>query len=162
MSARVVERPAEPATGTLRRGGSRPSAIAMPTLSISPEKVRFFIAKVREFDVEDIVTDFDSGSNPTDDAMVQEDQGDDPIEQELRSFIYALTEDEQIDLVALTWLGRGDGTIVEWDDPREEADRLHNKRTAAYLLGKPMLADHLEEGLVTFGYSTEDFDSGRY
>jgi hypothetical protein len=133
--------------------------ITAPALSISPEKVCFFILKAREFDVKDVVTDPDSGSNPTDDAMlaVLEDHPDDPTEEELRSFISALTEDEQIDLVALTWLGRGDGTIDEWDDLRREAARLHNKRTAAYLLGKPMLADHLEEGLSQFGLSCEGY-----
>jgi hypothetical protein len=133
--------------------------ITAPALSISPEKVCFFILKAREFDVKDVVTDPDSGSNPTDDAMlaVLEDHPDDPTEEELRSFIGALTEDEQIDLVALTWLGRGDGTIEEWDDLRREAARLHNKRTAAYLLGKPMLADHLEEGLSQFGLSCEGY-----
>jgi hypothetical protein len=128
-----------------------------PTLSISPEKVCFFIAKAHQFDVKDAVSDPDSGSNATDDAMldVLEDHADDPTLQELTSFINALTEDEQIDLVALTWLGRGDGTLGEWDDLREEAARLHNKRTAAYLLAKPMLGDHLEEGLAAFGVSCE-------
>jgi Protein of unknown function (DUF3775) len=97
--------------------------ITAPTLAISPEKVCFFIVKAREFDVKDVVTDLDSGSNPTDDAMlaVLEDHPDDPTYQELRAFIDALTEDEQIDLVALTWLGRGDGAIDEWDELRQEA-----------------------------------------
>jgi hypothetical protein len=133
--------------------------ITKPTLSISPEKVCFFIVKAREFDVKDVVTDPDPGSNPADDAMIAvlEDHSDDPTHQELRSFIDALTEDEQVDLVALTWLGRGDGTIDEWDERREEAARLHNNRTAAYLLAKPMLSDHLEEGLSQFGCSCEDF-----
>jgi hypothetical protein len=133
--------------------------VTAPSLSISPEKVCFFILKAREFDVKDAVSDPDSGSNASDDAMIDvlEDHADDPTQQELRSFIDALTEDEQVDLVALTWLGRGDGTIDEWDDLRAEAARLHNKRTAAYLMGKPMLADHLEEGLTQFGLSCEDF-----
>ena len=133
--------------------------ITAPSLSISPEKVCFFALKAREFDVKDVVTDPDPGSNASDDAMISvlEDHPDDPTYQELRSFIDALTEDEQVDLVALTWLGRGDGTIDEWNDLREEAARLHNNRTAAYLLGKPMLADHLEEGLSQFGCSCEDY-----
>jgi Protein of unknown function (DUF3775) len=103
--------------------------VTAPTLSISPEKVCFFALKAREFDVKDVVTDPDSGSNASDDAMISvlEDHPDDPTHQELRSFIDALTEDEQVDLVALTWLGRGDGTIDEWDDLRQEAARLHNK-----------------------------------
>ena len=133
--------------------------VTAPSLSISPEKVCFFILKAREFDVKDAVSDPDSGSNASDDAMIDvlEDHPDDPTQQELRSFIDALTEDEQVDLVALTWLGRGDGTIDEWDDLRAEAARLHNNRTAAYLMGKPMLGDHLEEGLSQFGLSCEDF-----
>jgi Protein of unknown function (DUF3775) len=131
---------------------------ARPSLSISTEKVCFFVLKAREFDVKDVVTDPDSGSNPSDDAMISvlEDHADDPTQQELKAFIDGLTEDEQVDLVALTWLGRGDGTIDDWDELREEAARLHNNRTAAYLLGKPMLADHLQEGLVQFGCSCED------
>jgi hypothetical protein len=88
---------------------------------------------------------------------VLEDHRDDPVQQELRSFIDALTLDEQVDLVALTWLGRGDGTIDEWDELRAEAGRLHNNRTAAYLLGKPMLPDQLAEGLEQFGISCDDF-----
>ena len=128
-----------------------------PTLSISPEKVSFFIAKAREFDVKDGVSDPDSGSNAADDEMIDvlEDHADDPTLEELTTLINALNEDEQIDLVALMWLGRGDGTLGEWDDLREEAARLHNKRTAAYLLGKPMLGDHLEEGLSVFGIPNE-------
>jgi hypothetical protein len=128
-----------------------------PTLTISPEKVCFLILKAREFDVKDVVTDPDSGSNPADDAMIAvlEDHHDDPTFQELRAFIDGLTEDEQIDLVALTWLGRGDGGIDDWNELREEAARLHNNRTAAYLLAKPMLADHLAEGLSQFGISCD-------
>ena len=34
---------------------------AAPALSISPEKVFYIIAKAREFDVKDVVTDPDSG-----------------------------------------------------------------------------------------------------
>jgi hypothetical protein len=133
--------------------------IVTPTLAISPEKVCFFIVKAREFDVKDVVTDPDPGSNPSDDGMraVLEDHGDDPTQQELRAFIGALSEDEQIDLVALAWLGRGDGTLDDWEDLRQEAARLHNKRTAAYLMSKPMLADHLEEGLSLFECSCEEF-----
>jgi hypothetical protein len=134
--------------------------IDAPALSISPEKAYFFAQKAREFDVKDVVTDPDPGSNAADDGMVSvlEDHPDDPTQQELKAFINALTEDEQIDLVTLTWLGRGDGEVAEWDDMREEATRLHNNRTAQYLLGKPMLADHLEEGLAQLGYSGEDYE----
>jgi hypothetical protein len=71
-------------------------------------------------------------------------------------FIGALSEDEQIDLVALAWLGRGDGTIDDWNDIRREAARAHNKRTASYLLGMPLLSNHLEDTLSQFGISCDD------
>ena len=133
-----------------------------PTLSISPEKVCFLVVKAREFDVKDVVTKPDPASNPNDDGMrtVLEDHRDDPTVQEIVSFVNALTEDEQVDLVALSWLGRGDSDLSDWDQLRAEASRLHNTRTAAYLLGKPMLADDLEEGLAQFGSSCEDFEMG--
>jgi hypothetical protein len=135
----------------------------LPILQISPEKICFVVIKAREFDVKDVVTNPEDSSNAADDAMasVLEDRSDDPVAQELRGFIRALNEDEQIDLVALTWLGRGDGTIADWDDLRAEASRAHNKRTAAYLLGIPLLADYLEEGMAEFGLSCDEFELGR-
>jgi len=134
--------------------------MADPTLNISSENVCFIIVKAREFDVQDVVTDPDSGSNATDDQMasVLEAHSDDPTLEELRTFINALSDEEQTDLVALMWLGRGDGTLEDWIDLRDEAQRQHNNRTVAYLLGEPLLADHLEEGLSQFGLSCEEFE----
>jgi hypothetical protein len=131
---------------------SRPDA-----LSISPEKVWFIIVKAREFDAKDAVTDPDPGSNPTDDgeASILEDHEDDPVYEELTAFIGSLSEDEQIDLVALAWLGREDYAAGDWMAVREEAARAHNERTAAYLLGMPLLGDFLEEGLSMLGYSCD-------
>jgi hypothetical protein len=133
---------------------------AVPPLSVSSDQVCFIIIKAREYDVKDVVTDPDDGSNASDDGMVEvlEYHADDPVAQEIRQFIGAMTEDEQIDLVALTWLGRGDGSIEEWGDLRGEAERAHNNRTAAYLLGIPLLPDFLEEGLSQFGMSCDDVD----
>jgi hypothetical protein len=133
---------------------------AVPPLSISTEKVCFIIIKAREYDVKDVVTEPDPGSDAADDGMIEvlEDHRDDPVAQEIRGLIRAMTEDEQIDLVTLTWLGRGDGTIEEWDDLRGEAERAHNNRTASYLLGIPLLPDYLEEGLAQFGLSCDDED----
>ena len=74
------------------------------------------------------------------------------------AMIRGLNEDEQIDLVALAWLGRGDGDLDNWQDLHAEAARAHNKRTAEYLLGMPLLGDYLEEALSQFGHSTEEFE----
>ena len=134
--------------------------VTAPALAISPEKVCFISVKARQFDAKDIVTIPDEGSNATDDGMISvlENHRDDPVVQELRGFIGALTEDEQVDLVALAWLGRGESTVEDWDELRAEARRAHNNRTASYLLGMPLLSDHLEDGLSELGLSCEEFE----
>lgn len=130
----------------------------MPELTISSDQVAFLIEKARQFDVKDIASDPDSGSNGADDGMIDvlEDNGGDPVQKEIYGFIAALTEDEQIDLVALMRLGRGDGTIEEWDDLRKEAADGRNGHTARYLLGEPLLGDLLAEGLDAFGIDWTD------
>ena len=132
----------------------------MPTLTISAEDVGYLIVKAREFDVKEANSDPDSGSNATDDNMIDvlEDNGSDPVASEIAGFINSLSEEEQIDLVALMRLGRGDGTIEEWDDLRREAadERERNRHTARYLLGQPLLGDYLADGLAAFGLSWVD------
>jgi hypothetical protein len=125
----------------------------MPELAISAEKVGYLIEKTREFDVKEGTSDPDSGSNGSDDNMIDvlEENGDDPVVREITGFINAMTEDEQIDLVALMRLGRGDGTIEEWDDLRREAADGRDQPTASYLLGEPLVSDYLAEGLDEFG-----------
>ena len=79
-------------------------------LEISPERVCFVIIMAREFDVKDGVSGLDPGSNRTDDKMtaVLEDHKDDPVAQELTSFIGVMSVETKIDLVPLARLGRGD------------------------------------------------------
>jgi hypothetical protein len=135
----------------------------MPTLSISSEKVCYLIVKAREFDVQDLNSDPDPGSNASDDRMVDvlEDHDDNPVVQEIRSFVAELSEEEKADLMALMQLGRGDGTFEDWEALRDQAYREHVDRTAAYLMGEPLLGDYLEEGLSQFGFSCAEFEMGR-
>jgi Protein of unknown function (DUF3775) len=135
----------------------------MPTLSISPEKVAYLIIKAREFDVQDVNSDPDSGSNAIDDGMtdVLEDHGDNPVKQEIRAFVGALDEDEKADLIALMQLGREDGTMEEWEAMRAQGMREHGGRVAAYLLGQPLVSDFLEDGLDQLGISIAEFENGR-
>jgi len=135
----------------------------MPSLSISSEKVCFLIIKAREFDVQDVDTELEDGSNPTDDRQIDvlEDEPDNPVAQEIRVFIAELGEDEKADLIGLLRLGRGDGTMGEWAAMRSEGHREHAGRIAAYLMGEPLLSDYLEEGLSQFGFSCAEFEIGR-
>jgi ribonuclease D len=132
-----------------------------PELSLSSDKICYIIAKAREFDVKDLPTVPDEASNASDDRMVEvlEDRpGEDAVLQELRSLIADMSEDEQIDLVALAWLGRGDAGVEGWQDLRDEAARAHNRRTAAYLLAMPLLPTYLQDGLDQLGLSCDDFE----
>lgn len=127
-------------------------------LGISTEKVRFIIVKARQFDAKEDDADPDEGSNASDDGMadVLEDKPEeDSVRQELVSFINGLNEEEQINLVALAWVGRGTYEIDDWEEALDTARTEHNKRTAQYLLGLPLLGDYLAEGLEAFG---DDFD----
>ena len=130
----------------------------MPNLAVSTEDVAFLIVKAREFDVKEANSDPDSGSNAADDNMIDvlEDNGCDPVASEIAGFFKSLTEEEQIDLVALMRLGRGDGTIEEWDELRREAADGYNENTAGYLLGEPLISDYLAEGLDAFGLTWND------
>ena len=92
--------------------------------------------------------------------MLEDKQGD-QARRELITAINDLNEDEQIELVALAWLGRGTYDIAEWPDALDMARDEHNKRTAQYLLSLPLLGDYLEEGLEAFGDSIVDMDDTR-
>jgi hypothetical protein len=127
-------------------------------LTITPDKVRYIIALAHRFDVKDVVTEPDPGSNAADDDMraVLEDHSDDAIGAILVRAIRDLNRDEQMDLVALTWLGRGDGELETWHALRAEAERDYNPRvTVRYLLETPLLADYLTEALAQFGRNAE-------
>ncbi len=128
-------------------------------LSIAADKVYFAVVKARAFDVKVEVVEPDPGDNNM--GEVLEDYADDLTYAELKSFIEGLNEDEQIDLVALTWLGRGDETGDDWASVRDEAIAARSDHTAEYLLGIPLLGDYLEEGLSKLGYSCDEFELGR-
>lgn len=126
--------------------------------AISTEKVCYIIAKAREFDVKVDPVAPDPGANPADDDQldVLEDFAADPTFDELTTAIRELNRDEQIELVALTWLGRGSFTADQWTDAVAEARDAHNDHTAEYLTGIPLLCDYLEEGLTAMGKSCEE------
>lgn len=128
-------------------------------LSISLRTLCFIIMKAREFAAKDTATDVDSGSNPSDDRQIAvlEDQPDDPALEELIALINELTVDEQIDLVALSWLGREDYPD-EWTTLRASAADAHNEHTAEYLCGNPLLADNLADGMSALDLSCAEFE----
>ena len=127
------------------------------------EKLAFIIIKAREYDAEVSPVDDESGSNPSDDAErdVLEETPENPTYQELVDAINGLSDAQRVELLALTWLGRGDYSKEDWREALREARRVHDEREAGYLVGTPLLASYLEEGLSQLGYSIDDYEIGR-
>jgi hypothetical protein len=129
-------------------------------LEIAPEKVAYIIFKAREYDaqVPPVLPEDASGSDgePKDVLVTRPDNS---TSRELAAFINGLNEDEQAHLVALAWLGRGTFEPEEFDEAVATARAEHVNSTASYLMGMPLLANYLEDGLEKLGYSVEDIES---
>ena len=131
-------------------------------LEISPQKVAHVIVKSREFDSK--VASWDEAapaSDTEDDAdTILEDRRSDATASEVAQFIAALNEDEQAHLVALAWVGRGTYGAEDFLEAVEMAKAERIVPTERYLLGIPLLADYLEDGLDQLGISVEDSEAG--
>jgi uncharacterized protein DUF3775 len=127
------------------------------------EKLAYIIVKAREYEAEVPPVDEEPGSNPSDDGdrEVLADTADNPTYQELVDAIDSLSEPQRIELLALAWLGRGDYGKEEWRAALTEARRVRDERETDYLVGTPLLASYLEEGLAQLGYSIDDYEIGR-
>jgi hypothetical protein len=136
-----------------------------PALSIPVDTVYFIIDKLREYDSRDMLAEPVEDPRPleSEDVDVLREQENEyrnaTVLQELHSVIDDLPEDQQVDLVALTWLGRDNCSATDWRSIREEAAQAHNARTADYLLGMSMASDFLEEGLSTLGFFGKQVDT---
>jgi len=131
-----------------------------PELSIDLEKAFYILMKAREFDEKTESAGLESGSNPTDDkdVAVLEDNLDDATQEELMAALEGLNDDEKIELIALTWIGRGDFSVEEWASARKEAIDMSHKHIPLYLAQTPLFSDYLEEGLALAGHDLDEFE----
>ena len=127
-------------------------------LDLNPDTICFLIDKAHEFHAKEEVVIPEVPGSPTEDWALQvlADHADDATFQEFKTTVADLDRDQQAQLVALLWLGRGDYEVDEWSEAVAEAGRMWNSRTAEYLIAHPLLADYLEEGLGLLDYSCED------
>jgi hypothetical protein len=129
---------------------------------INTEKVCYLIVRARELESEEEGAEPDA-SNATDDNFVSvlTEEAYSPIRQEIVAFIDAMDVDEQCELVALAWVGRGDFSAEEWTAAVAQARERRKGPTSDYLLGIPLLASFLESGLAEFDESCEGYASDR-
>ena len=130
-------------------------------LAIDPDTVRFFILKAKAISAavnddyadgseHEVELDSQSRDSHQHDGLAEEAE-ENLTEEELRELINDLNVDEAAELIALAWIGRGDYDAAEWTEAVNEARQRTNKRVSEYLLGMPLLADWLEEGLEAIG-----------
>jgi hypothetical protein len=89
-----------PETALRGRGSTMPD--------INSDKVCFVIIKAREFDVQEELDADDSNASDDHFMSVYAEGKGDSVRKELKEFIDSMDEDEQCELVALCWVGRGD------------------------------------------------------
>jgi hypothetical protein len=130
-------------------------------IEIDPQTVYYLILKARDFDDKDEPGQPDTDATRADEVLAEQMHyyADDPVAQEIKDTIDSLNDDQQAELVALVWLGRGDFTSGEWREAVRTARERHSGPTSDYLLGTPLLGDYLEEGLAQMGHSFEELEA---
>lgn len=82
----------------------------------------------------------------------------DRAEGELRAFIERMSMDDQAELTAVMWIGRGSFEIEELGEAIATARSEATIPTADYLIGTPHLADNIEAGLEALGIDVGDVE----
>jgi len=123
-------------------------------LEISPSKIARVIIRAREIDAK--TGRWDGASDDAGADSILESRPSDATEDELRSYISDLNQDEQASLVAVMWIGRDTFTAEDLEEAIETAKSEASSPTEDYLLGIPMLSEYLEAGLDALGYDAEE------
>jgi hypothetical protein len=129
----------------------------MPELRISTEKVCDFIEAAREVAGKVPWTAGDHTTTGDDSKLVtiEDYPGEDDRRGQMVEFIAGLNIDEQIDLLALIMLGRGDYDIAEWDIAVAEAQGRIAARDPDFMIGDAALPEYLGDGLEAFDRSCD-------
>jgi hypothetical protein len=129
----------------------------MPELRISSEKVCALIEAARELAG---IVPSTAGDHTTtgDDSRLVTMEGDpdnNVRRREAIEFVAGLNVEEQTDLLALIWLGRGDYEIDDWVEAVAEAEARIAARDPDFMLGDSALPDYLGGGLEAFGVACD-------
>jgi hypothetical protein len=122
------------------------------------------ILRAREYEAQ-TPTDYDGNEaadnvDDTDEETlsVLDDAINDSVEEELRSALEDLGEDQLAEVIAFSWVGQGTYEAADWDEAMEEAQSLVSDGSGGAvdeLMEQPMLASVLESGLAAFELSCD-------
>jgi hypothetical protein len=118
------------------------------------------ILRAREYVAQ---TPSDYGGDEAADNVDDEDEGtlsvlddaiNDSVEEELRSILEDLGEDQLAEVLAFCWVGSGNYDAADWDEALQEAEDLHQdggtQTIIDELLEMPLLPSLLESGMAAF------------
>lgn len=125
-------------------------------LTVSLETICRLIIRARELEAQVPAIENDDEDDPTDSddpLAVLEDEANEAIEEEVRSLLEDLADDEVAEVLALALVGRGTFDSSEWDEALEEANEEDADSIVDQLLDMPLLAGYLYAGLAAFDLS---------
>ena len=118
------------------------------------------VIRAREYEAQ---TPSDYDANESADNVDDEDEGslsvlddsiNDSVEEELRSILEDLGEDQLVEVLGFCWVGGGTYDASDWDEAIQEAQEMNEDGGAEAiideLLEMPMLPSVLEAGLAAF------------
>ncbi len=123
------------------------------------------ILRAREYEAQ-TPTDYDGGEaaenvdGADEEALsVLDDSINDSVEEELRSILEDLGEDQLMEVLAFCWVGTGSYEASDWDEALQEAQEMFDdggtETLIDELLEMPMLPSVLEAGLAAFDLSCD-------
>ena len=127
-------------------------------LTVSLDTVCRLIARARELEAQLPATENDDEDEPagSDDPLASlDDETNEAIEDEVRSLLDDLPDDEAAEVLALAMVGRGTFDASEWDEAIETANEEDLESIIDQLLDMPMLAGYLDAGLAAFDLSCD-------
>jgi hypothetical protein len=127
-------------------------------LTVSLETICRLIARARELETQVPAIENDDEDEPTDtdDPLAAlEDESNEAVEDEVRTLLDDLSDDEGAEVLALAMVGRGTFDASEWDEALEAASEEDADSVIDQLLDMPMLAGYLDAGLAAFDLSCD-------
>jgi hypothetical protein len=116
------------------------------------------VQRAREIDALAPVAHLDPDEDPIDhDDMLAplEEENNETVEVELLAVLEDLADDQIVEVLALTMVGRGTYDASEWDEAIEIAGDPDEPPAVDQLMEMPMLAAALEAGLAAFDLSCD-------
>jgi hypothetical protein len=123
------------------------------------------VLRAREYEAQ---TPSDYDADESADNVDDEDEGslsvldeaiNDSVEEELRSILEDLGEDQLVEVLSFCWVGAGNYDASDWDEAIQEAQEMNedggSEAIIDELLEMPMLPSVLEAGLAAFDLSCD-------